>query len=163
MGFASALPETPLLLDTCILTGWRYSKPAIHRQIDDYIFRHEGLAPALASITVFEVLHGFEKEFLKPGRSSEQDNTDLRRTKDFIEQSAAVLPFDEVAAGIAAYVFPRLTNSERSKNWSDVLIAATALAHGYGVATADRKDFELIGRHLSDDHPLLYLAIWKAN
>ena len=163
MGFASALLETPLLLETCILTDWRHSKPAIRRQIEGYIYAHDGIAPALASTTVFEVLHGFEKEFLKPGRPSEQDNAGLRRTKDLIEQSSVVLPFDERAAGIAAYVFPRLTNSERSKNWSDVLIAATALAHGYGVATADRKDFELIGRHLSDDHPLLYLAIWKAN
>ena len=83
--------------------------------------------------------------------------------KDFIEQSSAVLPFDERAAGIAAYVFPRLTKAERDKNWYDVLIAATALAHGYGVATSDRPDFELIGRTLSDEQPLLYLAIWKAN
>jgi len=163
MAFAIALPETPLVLDTCVLTDWRYAKPAIRQQIVDYTYKHNGIAPALASMTVFEVLHGLEKEFLKPGRPTERDNADLLKTRAFIEQSSAILPFDERAAGIAAYVFPRTTKSERDKNWYDVLIAATALAHGYGVATSDRTDFELIGRHLSDDHPLLYLAIWKAN
>lgn len=44
---------------------------------------------------------------------------------------------------------------------SDVFIAATSLAPGYGVATRNQRDFELIGQHLPPEMPNLSLAIWK--
>jgi predicted nucleic acid-binding protein len=71
-----------------------------------------------------------------------------------------VLPFDQSAAAIAAYIFPRLSQSDRNKHWRDVFIAATALSHRYGIASRNRKDFELIASQL----PLgqqLHLAVWK--
>jgi predicted nucleic acid-binding protein len=159
MPFAKALPDTRLILDTCTLTDWRYKKPAICQRINDYIRGH-GQAPALSSVTVFEALQGFEKKFYDQGGIAERDRDDLAATQLLISQAAEVVAFDDRAAGIAAYIFPRLTQSERNRHWQDVFIAATAIANGYGVATADRG-FELIGSKLSIDHPALYLAIWK--
>ena len=111
MPFAPALLDTPLVLDTCILTEWRYQQPGIKRQIQEYVLNHNGMTPGLTSITIFEALHGFQKESLKPGRPTERDKADLETTKRFIEESSIVLPFDERAAEIASYVFPRLTRA----------------------------------------------------
>ncbi len=76
-------------------------------------------------------------------------------------QTCGVLDFDERAASIAAHIFPRLSQSQRNRHWRDILIAATALAHGCGVATRNKDDFELIGRDLPSHSRILHLAIWK--
>jgi predicted nucleic acid-binding protein len=161
MAFAAALPDTRLVLDTCTLTDWRYQRPATRRRIGDYIREH-GEAPALTSTTVFEALHGFERKFNRLGGLTERDQADLAATRSLIEQAAEVASFDERAAEIAAYIFPRLSQSQRNRHWCDLFIVSTALAHGYGVAASDQEDFELIAALLSSKHPVLYLAVWKA-
>ncbi|MGH9764842.1 MAG: type II toxin-antitoxin system VapC family toxin, partial [Blastocatellia bacterium] len=74
------------------------------------------------------------------------------------------------AARIAAAVFSRpefaiklrrLPKDRCLSLGNDLLIAATALANGCGVATANRKDFELIESLLPTNLGPLYLAIWK--
>src|SRR5260370_41248461 len=112
-------------------------------------------------MTVFEVLHGFEKEAHKNAGLSATGEIDLARARELIDSVGTILPFDDIAASIAAYVYPRLSKARQNKVWQDMLIAATAVANGFGVATANRKDFELIGSHLPATHPVLYLAIWK--
>jgi predicted nucleic acid-binding protein len=74
--------------------------------------------------------------------------------------NCTVLAFDQHAALIAARVFARLSRSDRKELWRDVFIAATAFAHRYGVATGNRKHYELIAAHLPMDRHL-YLSIWK--
>lgn len=79
---------------------------------------------------------------------------------------SGVLPFDETAATIAAFIAARLPKQLKKKETGanllrDIFHAATALAHRHGVATRDQKDFELIGEHLPPTHPLLHLALWK--
>ena len=60
--------------------------------------------------------------------------------------------------GITAYIYPRLTGQQLQKHWRDLFIAATALAHGYGIATQNIRDFKLI----ADQSPeLLRIAVWK--
>lgn len=86
------------------------------------------------------------------------------RYRGRIEQLSAnclVLPFDETASAIAAYSFARLSRSEQNKLWRDLFTTATALAHGHGVATRNKSDFELIAKSLPSNFPLLRLAIWK--
>jgi predicted nucleic acid-binding protein len=161
MALAPALPDTRLVLDTCTLTDWRYQRLATRQRIIDYTGEH-GEAPALTSVTVFEALHGFEKKSPESRGLTERDSADRRATQLLIEQAAEIVPFDSRAAGIAAYIFPRLSQSQRNRHWCDLFIAATAMAHGYGVATSDQADFELIGATLSNNHPVPYLAIWKA-
>jgi predicted nucleic acid-binding protein len=68
----------------------------------------------------------------------------------------------ETLLAIASHIIARLSARARNRNWADVFIVATTLAHGYGVATRNQSDFELIGRHLPSSAPDLYLAIWKS-
>lgn len=159
MAVGSALPETSLVLDTNILSEWRAKKLYVQDAIIHYIARLKR-PPALASVNIFEALHGFEKALVKFSQNEEQISRDRTEVEKLIEY-CTVLPFDEKAAEIAAYAYPRLSQSDRNKHWCDLFIAATALAHGHGIATGNRKDFELIARHLPASHQLLRLAIWK--
>src|SRR5205085_11219008 len=114
--------------------------------------------PALTSITVYQALYGFENKSIKPGEPSEQTRQGRSYTEQLIK-SCIVLPFDQRAAEIAAYAVPRLSKNMSKEFLLDVLIAATALAHGYGVATRNKKDFELIATQIPADL-ILRLADW---
>ncbi|MCI0490525.1 MAG: type II toxin-antitoxin system VapC family toxin [Blastocatellia bacterium] len=155
MGFGSAIDEISFVLDTDILTAWRFQKPYVLQEIKRLKY-----PPALTSITVFEALHGFEKSAAKSGGLNKRIEQDRAKTEQLI-QSCEILPFDQNAAAIAAYVFPRLSQIERNKHWRDLFIAATALAHRHGIATRNQKDFELIANHLPLSHQPLRLVVWK--
>jgi predicted nucleic acid-binding protein len=159
MATGLALPDTLLALDSDILTEWRNRNPSVQQEITVYLSRHKRPL-ALTAMTVFEAFHGFEKVSAKSGGLDERTKQDRFKAEQLIQQ-CEILPFDKNAATIAAYIFPRLSQSERNKHWRDLFIAATALAHGHGVATRNKKDFELIATHLPPSHPLLRLAIWK--
>jgi tRNA(fMet)-specific endonuclease VapC len=117
--------------------------------------------PTLTSITVFEVMHGFENAAVKSGTMNERMRQGREHVQELIRQ-CTVLPFNQEAAEIAAYIFPRLSRSERNQHWTDVFIAATALAHDYGVATRNQSDYELIAKHTPPQYPLLRIEVWKA-
>ena len=74
-------------------------------------------------------------------------------------EGCSVLPFDLGAATIAAYVFERIGKRKSNEKWADVLIASTAIAHGYGLVSQNKKDFELISRYLPPAQKL-YLTNW---
>lgn len=95
---------------------------------------------------------------VKPNEPDEKTKEDHSKTDQLIK-SCIVLPFDQSAAEIAAYIIPRLPKNIPKDTLLDALIAATALAHGHGVATRNKKDFELIGQHIPD-HLTLRLAFW---
>jgi predicted nucleic acid-binding protein len=71
-----------------------------------------------------------------------------------------VLPFDQRAAAIAAYVFERIGKRKSNEKWGDILIASTVIAHGYGLVSQNRKDFDLIANYLPAGQKL-YLTIWR--
>jgi predicted nucleic acid-binding protein len=79
-------------------------------------------------------------------------------------RNSIVLPLNETGAAIAAHIFPRLVprldRERRKKAWADIFIAATAVAHNYGLVSHNTKDFELIANSLPDGQRL-YLAVWK--
>lgn len=158
MPIGQPVDETRFVLDTDVLTDWRYGKPHIKQAIDDYRSRLKR-PPGLTAINVFEALKGFEEEDVKRGAGDERRKQDRDKTEKLISE-CLFLPFNASAAEIAAYIFPRISRSERNKHWCDVFIAATALAHGYGVATRNRSDFELIGNVLPQTQ-FLRLAVWK--
>jgi predicted nucleic acid-binding protein len=152
----SRLPEDLLLLDNDIFTAWRYQKKNIIQSITDYITRFK-VPPALSSTTVFEALRGFEKSAAASGQYSQRTQGAIEETKSLID-ICSVLPFDQEAAIIAAYVFPRVNNK---KIWADVFTAATAISHGHGVATRNRKHFQLIAAHVPVKYPSLRLVFWN--
>lgn len=154
MAVSHAPPEISLALDNDVFTHWRSQQAYALKANADYQSLHK-VVPALTSTTVFEALTGIEAQAAK-----NKDVEQYRIRAELLIRNCTVLPFDQNAAAIAAQVFPRLSRSDRNELWRDVFIAATALAHSYGVATGNRKHYELIARHLPPDRRF-YLAIWK--
>lgn len=146
-------------LDNDVLNDWRFRKPATLKAINEYI----GLVkapPALPSTTIFEMVHGFEKAVVKAGGVNERLKRDRENAQQLIKE-CTVLSFNQDAAEIAAYIFPRLSQKERNRLWTDVFIAATALAHEYGIATRNKSDFELIAQHIPASYAPLRIEVWK--
>lgn len=174
MATAPPLPQIPLVLDTDVFTAWRYQEATVKQNISDYANLHNR-PPALTATTVYEVLFGFENTIAERGQTderTEKDRNDALRLIDSCRSAPSgpspfgVLPFDETAAIIAAFIAARLRKPLKKKKTGgnllrDIFQAATALAHRHGVATRNQKDFELIGEHLPPTYPLLHLVIWK--
>jgi predicted nucleic acid-binding protein len=154
-----ALPETYLILDNDVFSHWRNAHDYVKTEVGDYIRRLKR-PPALASITIFEALYGIENSRVK-NKLSNQQALQYRNRIVELSEACIVLPFDQASASIAAHIFPRLSKSDQSKHWKDIFTAATALAHGHGIATGNRRDFERIGEDLPVAHPFLRIAIWK--
>jgi predicted nucleic acid-binding protein len=153
------LPETALALDTTIFTHWRNRQPYVHLEIAEYMKVHKR-PPALTSMTVFEAIQGVERA-VASGRTSAEDARVYFERIEELKSGCTILPFDQNAATVAAYIYARLTNSEQKGLWKDLFIAATAVVHGFGVATQNRKDFDVVGGHLPPNYPLLRLAVWR--
>ncbi|HLL16929.1 MAG TPA: PIN domain-containing protein [Pyrinomonadaceae bacterium] len=158
MSIGPALTETSLVLDNDIFNAWRYGRDQrVRKAIADYQSRIK-LFPALTAMTVYQALAGFENKSIKPDEPNEQTKQARIETEQLIK-ACDVLPFTQSAAEIAAYIVPRLSKNIPKGTLVDVFIAVTALAHGYGVATRNRKDFEQIANH-TPDNLVLRLAAW---
>jgi predicted nucleic acid-binding protein len=156
MPLGPVLPETSVVLDTNILTAWRNQTPGVIAAINDYQSRLK-LLPALTAITVHKALYGFENTIAKSGALDDRTKKDHLAMKQLIN-SCMVLPFDQRATEIAAYMVPRLPKNIPKQSLLDALIAATALAQGHGVATRDRG-FGSIAMH-TPDNMILRVVFW---
>lgn len=159
MAVGLPLDDTQVVLDNDLFTHWRNEQPYVVREISEYFSRLKEV-PALTSITMFETLWGVESAEVRK-QITDEESARYRGRINQLSQNCTVLPFNGTAAAIAAYSFARLSRSDQNKLWRDLFTTATALAHGYGVATGNRSDFELIARNLPANFPLLRLAIWK--
>jgi tRNA(fMet)-specific endonuclease VapC len=92
---------------------------------------------AISVITVSELLHGVHRA--KGAQRS--------RRQAFVEHLLAELqaiPVTEVVARVHADVWSRLATRGQVIGAHDLWIAATALAHGLGVATGNASEFERV-------------------
>lgn len=139
-----------------MFSDWRRRNAVVAAHLSGYIQRHGG-PPGLTVITAQEALFGIWKEELKYRR----DERYRQRREDLttLLENLSIVSFDLRAATLAAEIFARLGRRRSGQHKNDIYIAATALSHGYGVATRNRKDFELIGTTLPDE--TLRLAIWS--
>lgn len=158
MTVVPAVEENSLILDTDIFSHWRNRQNYALEAISLYQIRLKRL-PSLSSTTVFEALRGIEL-VVANRRGSEKEADSYRERIEQLCELCGVLPFDRKASGIAAYVCANLGDNLFRKHWRDVFITATAIAHNHGVATRNKKDFELIGNSLPTQYSLR-LAIWK--
>ena len=93
---------------------------------------------ALSAIAASELLHGVHRT---------KKTAQRHQREAFIEGLLArlpVVPFDLVAARIHARIWAQLAAKGVTVGPHDLLIAATALAVGFGVATRDERSFPRI-------------------
>ena len=146
-------------LDTDVLNDWRSKRLITVQAVSEYIGRVKA-PPALTAMTVFEMHFGFENSAVISGGMTDRTKADKQDAQS-LTHSCRILPFNEEAAGIAAYVYARLTTKQQKKLFRDLIIAATSLAHDHGVITRNRADFELIAQHIPQNRPALRLEIWS--
>ena len=158
MPIFDAPPEYPLALDNDIFTHLRTRQPYVLKYIVQNLYDSGKLA-VIPAMTLFEARFGIEKSFANKKISTELANIQLQQINILADQHT-VIDFNQKATEIAAYVFARLSQSDRNKHWRDVFIVATAIANGYGLATQNRKDMELIAKNLPPDI-FLRIAVWK--
>lgn len=114
----------------------------------------------LTSITVFEALQGLYQS-LNNEKISEADFEQYKNRIDYLIGVHKILDFNGKAADIAAYICSKLGKSKSDKLWYDILIVATVLAHGFGLASGNQKDMKLIAANLPKEYTNLPLAIWR--
>jgi len=88
----------------------------------------------ISVVTVFELLHGVHRATptRRPAREAYVEN---------VLQTFPVLVFDEAAARVFASTDAALSAAGNRLPVEDLMIAATALAHGHDVATRDMRSF----------------------
>lgn len=99
---------------------------------------HGDESVAIAAVTASELLHGAHRA---------TDAVHKQRRLAFVEAVLSrlpVLPFDLAAARIHAAVSAQLAASGINVGAHDLMIAATAVAAGYGVATRDKRSFSKV-------------------
>jgi tRNA(fMet)-specific endonuclease VapC len=92
----------------------------------------------VAAITASELLHGVHRAALPAQRV---------RREGFVEKllgAIPVIPFDLLVARLHARLWAELAARGESVGQHDLLIAATALAHGHRVASLDQRSFPKI-------------------
>lgn len=123
-----------ILIDTSVLI-------AIERgqlDLDSLLAKQAEEDIALAAVTASELLHGVHRA----GKAAHR-----ARREAFVEHLLArltVIPFDLVVARIHARIWARLAAKGVTVGAHDLLIAPTALASDFRVATRDERSFSRI-------------------
>ncbi len=92
---------------------------------------------AISAVTASELLHGVHRV-----AAAKRPTTEA-----FVEgllQYLPVLAFDLIAARVHARIWATLLSKGQAVGERDLLIAATALAHGHAVVTRDERSFPRI-------------------
>ena len=93
---------------------------------------------ALAAISVSELLVGVHRA-VEPARREQR-----RAFVEAVARRFPILPFDIDAARVHARLLVDLAEAGQPIGANDLLIAATALAHGYEVVTHNLRHFERV-------------------
>lgn len=113
----------PALLDTDILSAIMRRQPQAVMHARQYLTEHPRLS--LSIITRYEVLRGLLAKNAQRQRSA----------FDRLCTASEVLPLDEAVIARAAEIYADLYRRGELIGDADILIAATALAHGYPLIT----------------------------
>jgi len=122
------------LIDTSVLIAGERGE----LDLEEFIERHGRTNLALASITASELLHGVHR-LRSSGRKI--------RAEAWVEAILAalpVVPFDLTCARAHARLGALLSKKGARIGAHDLLIGASAMAHGYAVITRDRRGFPKI-------------------
>jgi predicted nucleic acid-binding protein len=129
------------LLDTNVISELRQGKPNQSADVRNWAAQHRASTLYLSAITILEL----EKGILLLERRTPPQGAALRVWLTGVRAAFAgrILPFTEQAASLCAALHVPDPRSER-----DAMIAATALEHGFAVATRNTQDFVNTGVQL---------------
>jgi len=120
------------LIDTSVLVDAERGKLEV-----DAVLKRD-IEFSVSAVTASELLHGVHRA---------PDGRRRRMREVFVEQLLArvpVVPFDLVAARVHSRIWAELAARGVAVGERDLLIGATALAHGHGVWTRDLRSFASI-------------------
>ena len=120
-----------MILDSSVLVAKERGRFAL----DEFLAAHPDEACLLSAVTVSELWHGVERA-TPPQRKTQREQTILEWLTDF-----EVLPFDAAVARTHARIWADLETRGSMIGPHDLQIAATAIYHGYRVATLHQKEF----------------------
>lgn len=92
---------------------------------------------AISVITVSELLHGVL-------RATGERRTRRRAFVEHVIAGFQAIPINETVARVHAEVWAELAERGELIGAHDLWIGATAITHGFGVATRDRTDFDRV-------------------
>ena len=118
-----------LLIDTSLLVAFERNDAAIESLGEE--------ERAISVVSVSELLHGVH-------RARRAQQTRRRAVVEAILAAFDAIPITEPVARIHAEIWTRLAARGSVIGNHDLWIAATALSHGFGVATRDARDFERV-------------------
>jgi predicted nucleic acid-binding protein len=129
------------LLDTNVISELRQGKSNQSAEVRNWAAQHRASTLYLSAITILEL----EKGILLLERRTPPQGAALRVWLSGVRAAFAgrILPFTEQAASLCAALHGPDPRSER-----DAMIAATALEHGFTVATRNTQDFVNTGVQL---------------
>lgn len=119
-----------ILLDTSILIGYERTGVLPSLPDDDEV--------AMSAVTASELLHGVHRAKTAAQRA---------RREAFVTtmlSAIPVLPFDLDTARVHARIWADLVSTGESPGSHDLMIAATALVHGWSVATHNERHFSRV-------------------
>lgn len=128
------------LLDTCVLSEYARAKPNAH--VMKWLAAADEAALALSVLTLAELRRGALALPPSRRRSALESWIDEALPARFLNR---VFPVDKTVADVWAERQARLDRQGRPLPVFDGLIAATAVVHGYGVATRNERDFAAFG------------------
>lgn len=134
-----SLPQ--VIMDTDILSGLMRKNPKIIDKARAYLAQHDQFA--ISIITRYEILRG-----LRAKGAAQQE----ARFEQFCERNKVLAITDEVIVQAAA-IYADLYKRGELIGDADILIAATALVNGFGVATNNEDHFRrIIGLYVENWH-----------
>lgn len=123
---------TPVLLDTDTLSAILRRNPVVTTRARDYLRIHHRFAFSI--ITRYEILRG-----LKARHATRQ-----QAAFDRFCTSNTILPLSDTTVVQAAEIYADLHRRGELIGDADILIAATSIVGGYGLATNNERHFERI-------------------
>lgn len=126
------MPPLRVMLDTDILSAIMRKNPVATHKARTYLAAHSRFTFSI--ITRYEILRG-----LKAKGSTKQETTFGRFCANNL-----VLPLDDEVIVKAVEIYATLHQQGNLIGDADILVAASALVHGFGVATNNEEHFRRI-------------------
>jgi predicted nucleic acid-binding protein len=142
----------PVLLDTDTLSQLSRGNAAVVSRARAYLVEFGRLT--ITSITVFERLRGYRLA-IRAGKPLQRQ---MQAFEAFVA-NCVVLPFDDLAADIAATIWSALSHHQQ-RHIGDILIAGVAIARQIPLVTRNRRDFEVFSKSSGLD---LSLVDWTTS